>query len=61
MKCSLGIHLTKGIQIRFTENYKILIRTTKEDLDKWTGVHFHELKDSVILRFNFQLSVMAHT
>lgn len=42
----LGINLTKDIEDVYTENYKILPREMKEDLNKEEIYHVHGVKGS---------------
>ena len=34
----MGINLTKDLQDLYTENYKILLREMKEDINKWKDI-----------------------
>lgn len=42
----LGISLTKHIQDLYTENYKVLMKNIKEDLNKEETYHIHGMEDS---------------
>ena len=43
-----GINPTKHVQDINGENYKILLRDIKEDLNKWRNIPAHGLEDSTL-------------
>ena len=49
----LGINLTKEVQDLYSENYKILQNETKEDLINGKTSHVHELKELILLRWQY--------
>ena len=61
LKKYLGINLTKDVQDFYTENYKILLRHIKEDLNKWTCIyHVHGLEISLLSRSLHSRSVIPN-
>ena len=47
VKC-LGINPTKYVRDANGENYKILLKYIKEDLNKWKNILLHGLEDSTL-------------
>ena len=45
----LGINLNKAAKELQPENYKILLKKTEEDANKWKTAYVHELKDLMLL------------
>ena len=48
MKC-LGLNITKFVQDMYIENYKLLMRETKENLN-WKIYDIHGSAESILLR-----------
>lgn len=42
------INLTKYVKNLYIENYKILLRKVKDDLNKWRGISVHVIKDLLL-------------
>ena len=34
----LGVNVTKGVKDMYTENYKMLMKTTEEDTNEWKDI-----------------------
>ena len=49
IKC-FGINLTREVQNLYTENYKILLKEIKEDINEKTS-HVHGSEDLILLRW----------
>jgi len=56
----LGINLTKHVQDIYRENYKILIKDIKEELNKWM-YHVHEQEDSILSKCQFSSNLPMYS
>lgn len=59
----LGVYLSKHIQDSYAENYTMLLKETKEYLNKQATHYVHELEDSIakrsiLLKFIYMFNVI---
>ena len=43
----LGINLPKETRELYIENYKTLMKETKDDTDRWRNIHVHGSEESI--------------
>ena len=49
----LGINLTKEVKDWYSENYKIWLKETLKDLNKWKTLHTHGLECLILLKWQY--------